>query len=175
MHTRTFIRAAGATSLAIALPLLAADRLAIKTGLWENSVTTQLSGIELPAEIAQMPAAQRAQMEQMLRQMGIGEARTVTDKSCITEKDLEENTFRKQMEQASQDCDYQQVANTSKRQEWTFQCKIEGHTATGRMEVDVVNDSTVRGKMEMRSAQGNMDISFAGRWLATSCAGADTN
>ena len=176
MNTRINVRLAGATALAIALPLLAADRLAVKTGLWENTVTTEITGVALPTEqLQRMPPAQRAQMEQMLRQMGVGAPRTVTEKSCVTEEDLEKNTFRSAMEDASQDCTYKQVTGTAKRQEWTFQCKAEGGTLEGRMEIDVLRDTQVQGRMEARSPQGGMNMKFEARWLSASCAGADAD
>lgn len=165
MKTRTIIGLTAATGLAIALPLLAAERLAARTGLWENTMTMTL-GLNLPKEqLDQLPA-------EMRRQMGIGTPRVVTERSCMTEKDLEADTFRDSMQDSLQDCDYKHITDTSKRQEWTFQCKAQGGMATGRMVVDVVSDQQVRATMEMRSPEATMDVKVDARWLQASCEGA---
>jgi hypothetical protein len=170
MRIRAWIRIAGATTLAVALPLLAAERLGVKTGLWENVVTMQISGVTLPEEqLQKMPPAQRAQIEQMMKQMGVGQPSTITEKSCLTEKDLDGNAFRDQLEENGQDCDYQQVTATAKRQEWTFRCKTPGGDATGRMVVDVVSDTQVRGNMQGRTPQGNIDMKFDSKWQSQDC------
>jgi hypothetical protein len=165
MKTRTFIGIAAATGLAIALPLLAAERLAAKAGLWENTITMSL-GLNLPKEqLDKLPP-------EMLKQMGIGAPRTITERSCMTEKDLEGNAFRDSMQESLEDCNYTEVTNTAKRQEWTFQCKTPAGPATGRMVIDVVTDEQVRASMEMRSSEANMDVKVDARWKTASCEGA---
>jgi hypothetical protein len=175
MKTRHVVWITGAT-LAIALPLLAAERLAVKTGQWESTVTLNLSGLAIPQEqLEKMAPAQRAQLEQMLKQVGAGAPRTEIQKSCITDRDLEGNTFGAAMNDLGEDCTNTQVAGTARRQEWTFQCKTPGGPATGRMVVEVADAEHVQGTMQVRSSQANMDIKFAARWLAASCEGAKPN
>jgi hypothetical protein len=105
---------------------------------------------------------------EMLKQMGVGAPRTETMKSCMTEKDLSGDALAKSMNEG-QDCEYKHVVDTAKRQEMTFSCKTPGGPATGRVTVDVVSDQQIRGTMEMRSAQANMDMKFDAKWLAASC------
>lgn len=171
MNPRTkWARIAGAAALAVALPLLAAEKLAVKTGLWETTVAMQIGGVSIPQEqLDKIPPAQRAQMEQMFKQMGIGAKRTITEQSCVTEEDLQQNAFGKSLEQDLQNCDYQQVASTSKRQELTFQCKTAGGNATGRIVVEATSDSRVQGTMQARMPQGSMDATFESKWLAAGC------
>lgn len=165
MRMRALIGIVGATGLAITLPLLAAERLAVKVGLWENTATMSMS---MPPEALQkMPAAQRAQMEAVLKQMSTPQ--TVTEKSCMTEKDLDGTAFREALTQPGMDCEYTTVASTSKRQEITMQCKSAGGPVTGRITVDVQSDTQVRGTMEMRSSQANVDAKFESKWLAAAC------
>jgi hypothetical protein len=160
---------------AVALPLLAAEALSAKTGLWETTTVTSSSGMSIPADaLAQMPPAQRAQMEQMFKQMGVGGPTTSKTRSCVTAKDLQEGAFRQQPE-AGSDCKYTSVSSTSKRQEWTFQCKGNGGTASGRMQVEAVDSTHVRGTMEIKSPQMSMNMKFDSAWLGASCAGADKN
>lgn len=169
MKLRTITGITAATGIALALPLLAAERLAVKTGLWENTVTLHITNVQLPtAQLERMPAAQRAQLEAMLKQMGVGAPTTTTDKSCMTEEDLDGNAFRDQMEGA-ENCEFTQVTATSKRQEWTFQCRTDEGEATGRMELDVLSDTQVRGTMQGRTPQGNLDMKFEAKWQAGDC------
>src|SRR5262245_24578331 len=63
MKTR-HLKGLGAAALAIALPLLAAEGLAVRTGLWENTVTTHITNVKLPAgQLEKLSAAERAKME----------------------------------------------------------------------------------------------------------------
>lgn len=176
MNTRATPWIACAATAAIALPLLAAEPLAVKLGLWKNT-TTMLMGIQIPpeqqAQLDRMPEAQRAQMEQMMKQMGVGAPRTTTTKSCITEKDLDENAFRDSIEQGGQECETKHVSGTSKRQEWTVSCKTPQGNATGRMVMEAQGNSRVTGSMDLRMPQGSMEMKFEGEWLSASCEGAD--
>jgi len=156
-----------------ALPVLAADALQVKTGLWETTATSTISGMSIPAEqLAKIPPAQRAQMEQMLKQRTM--PRTNTDRSCITQKDLQDGAFRRQ---ATQDgnCTYKQVSATARHQEWAFQCSNDVGGATGTMTVDAPDSTHMRGQLEMKSSNGNASITLAGQWISASCAGADKN
>lgn len=170
MKPRRRILTTSAIALGMALPLLAAERLAVRTGLWENVSTLQVTGVTLPKEqLERMQPAQRAQLEEMLRQMGVGQPRTDTGQSCITEEDLTGNAFRDSLEEAGQDCDYQQVTATAKKQEWTFQCRTEGVTTNGRLVLDVLSNTRVKGSMEATLPQGRMDMTFDATWKAASC------
>ena len=170
MNNRRRMAVGAAAALAIALPLLAAERLAVKTGLWENTATFQITGVTLPTEqLARMPAEQRAQMEAMMKQMGVGAPRTQTDQSCIKEEDLDGRSFRKSMEEAGEQCELKEVASTPKRQEYTFQCQTGGAPTSGRMLIEVINDSSVRGTMDATMPQGKMDMKFEAKWKAAAC------
>jgi hypothetical protein len=161
------------TLLAVALPVLAADSLQVKTGLWETTTAMQLSGVSIPADtLAKMPPAQRAQMEQMMRNIGAGAPRIHKAKSCVTEKDLQEGAFRNALENTQQ-CKYTTVSATARHQEYTFQCTEQGHAASGRMVLDAADGSHVQGTMDMKSDAANMNIKFSSQWLSASCAGAD--
>jgi hypothetical protein len=159
---------------AVALPAIAAEKLAAKTGLWETTVVTSTAGIQVPPEaLSRMPPEQRAQVEQMMQRMGARKPTSVTDRSCVTEKDLEEGAFRQKNADAQRNCKYSMVSSSARHQEWTFQCSAAGGGATGRMRVDASDTSHVHGTMDMQSPQMSMSMKFDSRWLGASCAGAD--
>nr|PZN63170.1 MAG: hypothetical protein DIU62_11415 [Pseudomonadota bacterium] len=170
MKHRRRMATGAAAALLIALPLLAAERLAVKTGLWENVTTLQFTGVTLPAEqLQRMTPEQRAQLEEMMKQMGVGAPRTDTDQSCVKEEDLDGRSFRESMQEAGEQCDFREVSTTSKRHEYTFQCRSEGSPTSGRLVIEVIDDSHVRGTMEATLPQGRMDMKFESRWKAAAC------
>lgn len=162
-------------SMAVALPLLAAEKLGAKIGQWETTTTMTMGGQlaqaiqampALPPEVlASLPPAQRAQMEQAMATMA---GKPVTARSCVTEKDLAEGAFRPQNQQDMQ-CTYKTISSTSKRQEATFQCTTPTGPADGRLAVDLVNDGHVKGTAQIKMAMGSMDAKFESKWLGASC------
>lgn len=167
------MRTIGVLLVAVALPVLAADSLQVKTGVWETTTTMQMSGMSIPADtLAKMPPAQRAQMEQMMRNMGAGAPRTDKRKSCVTEKDLKEGAFRNPAEN-NQQCKYTTVSSTARHQEYTFQCSEQGHIANGRMVLDAADSMHVQGTADVKSDAANINIKFTSQWLGANCAGAD--
>lgn len=156
---------------AVALPLLAAEKLGARVGLWETTTTTTLGGLALPAELtANMPAAQRAQLEQVMKAQSA--PRTSTARSCVTEKDLENGTFQQPPAQQGMQCKVTVVSSTSKRQESTFQCTTPVGTAEGKMVVDAIDDAHVKGTMQIKAQQVSIDVAFESKWLSADCAAA---
>lgn len=151
---------------------LAAEQLAVKTGLWESTTVTTTSGIQipqLPAEaLSRLPPEQRAQMENMMKQLGANGPSTRTDRSCLTEQDLKEGLFKALRESENANCKHNIVKATSRQQEVEMTCggPVSG---TGRMKVDVVDSGNVRGEMDMKSAAMTMSVKFTSRWLGASC------
>ncbi|MEO6079125.1 MAG: DUF3617 domain-containing protein [Steroidobacteraceae bacterium] len=154
--------------VAVALPLLAAEKLSAKIGQWETTTTMNMGGAAMPAMpalppeiLAQMPPAQRAQMEQAMSAMS---GKPVTTKSCVTEKDLADGAFRGQ-QQGDMKCTYTVVSSTPKRQETTFQCTSAAGPADGKLVVDVVDESHVKGTMQIKAQQMSIETKFDSKWL----------
>lgn len=164
----------GLVTLGIALPVLAADSLQVKTGLWETTTISNMSGISIPADaLTKVPPAQRAQMEQMMKQMGARGPQTHKTRSCVTEKDLKDGAFRGVDGSDPQHCKYTPVSSTPRHQEITFVCSNEGHAGTGRMVIDAPDSTHVQGTIDVKSDAVTMNIKFTSQWLSASCAGAD--
>jgi hypothetical protein len=71
-------------------------RLNLKEGLWETTHTMNMSGMPpIPADaLAKMRPEQKARIEAMMSQRGVGgTATTDTSKSCITKEKLEKSAF----------------------------------------------------------------------------------
>ena len=160
------------TALA-AVPALAADGLAVKTGTWETTLTTKASGMTMPAEaMAKMNEQQRAQMEAMMKSMGSAAPKTMTSKSCVTDKELKEGAFRAQQDKDNP-CTYKPVVTTGKRQEVTFECPGTHGVSSGHMTVDALDSNNVKGEMHIKASGATIDTTFTSKWLSPSCADAD--
>jgi hypothetical protein len=156
-----------------ALPVLAADGLAVKTGTWETTMSMKTSGMTVPAEaMANMNEQQRAQMAAMMKNMGGATPRVTTHKSCVTEKDLKEGAFRAQQEKDN-NCTYKPVVTTGKRQEMTFECPGKRGVSSGHMIVDATDSSNVKGEMHIKAEGVTIDSTFTSKWLGPTCADAD--
>jgi hypothetical protein len=156
-----------------ALPVLAADGLAVKTGTWETTMSMKTSGMTVPAEaMANMNEQQRAQMAAMMKNIGGATPRVTTTKSCVTEKDLKEGAFRAQQEKDN-NCTYKPVVTTGKRQEMTFECPGKRGVSSGHMIVDATDSSNVKGEMHIKAEGVTIDSTFTSKWLGPTCADAD--
>ena len=157
---------------AMALPLLAAEKLSAKTGLWETTATMNMGGAAMPAMpalppemLANLPPAQRAQIEQA---MNVASGKPTTARACVTEKDLAEGAFRQQTQQ-NMKCTFTVVSSTPKRQESTFQCTSPNGPADGKLVVDVVDDGHVKGTMQIKAMQMSIETKFDSKWLGADC------
>jgi hypothetical protein len=152
-----------------ALPVLAADSLNVKPGLWETTVEIDMAGLTLPESVtASMTPEQRAQMEAMLKQMASQGPRSTTAKNCVTAEELKNGEFNAARAAQEQNCKYQVVSSTPKRREMTMTCGGQ-MAANGRLVLNVVDDANVNGDMQMKMQQSNMNMKFRSRWLGASC------
>jgi hypothetical protein len=157
---------------AVALPLLAAEKLAAKTGLWETTTTMNTGGMAKPAMpalppemLANLSPAQRAQMEQAMK---TASNQPLTSRSCVKEKDLAEGAFRQQSPQDMK-CTFTVVSSTPKRQETSLQCTTAAGPADGKMVVEVVDAGHVKGTLQVKAQQMSMDMQIDSKWLGADC------
>jgi hypothetical protein len=74
----------------VALPLVShAETLDIKTGAWEVTISTAMSGMPIPKEaMAKMSPEQRARMEASMRAQA-GQGKPHISRSCVTREDID--------------------------------------------------------------------------------------
>jgi len=163
-----------ATSLLIPTLLLAADRLNVKTGLWEVITSTETHGTPpMPAEVlARMTPEQRAKMEAMFKSRETAGAHPHTRKSCVTEKDLEQ-PFR----QDKENCTTTVVRSTATSQDINMTCTGE-HPSTGTMHINTPTPESMNGTIEIRLEGKNDSLAIKtqlqGHWLGASCKKSET-
>lgn len=157
-------------AIALLMPLVAsaADRLNVKTGLWEITATTEMSGLPpLPKELLdQMSAEQRAQLESQMKQVG-GEPTTETSRECISERDLE-----RPFESANpDDCKQQIVKSTRTMQEVKLTCSGE-YKGGGTLRIYTPTPETMTGDLDISVGEETpmtVKAKMKGRWLGADC------
>ena len=154
----------------------------IKPGLWENTTTSQISGLTMPNmpqltpdQLAKMPPDARARVEAMTKG-GAGAPQTTTSKSCITREQLNKSIFSQQ----DRGCTTKLVSSTSSSQQVHVEC-TRGNTQTaGDVNLERTDSEHVKGDMLMKtsgdsSTKGSMGqnmtikISFTNKFLGADC------
>ena len=150
--------------------------LDVKLGLWESTVSTQMSGLPpIPAEaLARLSPDQRAQMEAMIKQRQAQSAVPKTNKSCLTKEGLAQAMSFGNMGN-NDACKRTVVSSSSSNAEIRFECsdpKTSTKT-TGTMHVEALNSENVKGNSQVTSGNGtntmNAQVTFTAKWLSSDC------
>jgi hypothetical protein len=150
----------------------------IKPGLWENTVSMKSGDGRMEAAMAQMqqqlasmPPEQRAQVQAMMAQRGIGmdAGKANTVRTCITP----EMAARDDFNPGDGRCKSTGHARSGNKVTFKFACEHERGSAEGEGEFTLVSPTETRGKMWVNTQrQGQtlrMDMESSSRWLAADC------
>jgi hypothetical protein len=155
----------------------------IKPGLWENRTTSQISGVQMPAnmpqltpeQLSKMPPDARARVEAMMKGAA-GAPQINTMKACLTREQLSKPLLGYQ----DKSCTVKLVSSTSGTQQIHVDC-TRGNTKTaGDLNLDRLDSEHLKGDMLMKttgdsstsgSVGQNMTIklSFSNKWLSSDC------
>jgi hypothetical protein len=153
--------------------------LNVKTGLWQVSMTTAMTGLpaippELQARLDQMTPEQRAQMEAMMKSRLGGTPQTSSYKKCVTKEELENNAFNKPDEK----CNWTVVTSTGSDMEVkTASCTAGKNVGMMQTDVDlkihVVDSENVQATMQLTSTGNGTTMkgngTYTGKWLGATC------
>jgi hypothetical protein len=155
--------------------------LDIKTGQWEYTVTTQMSGLpqaakqmpQIPPEtLAKMPPDQRAKVEAALKQAGAmasGQPTTNTSKNCIKKEDLAK------LNPGGDDrtCKVTVVNSSRSKLDLKMDCDTNGTKSTSTGSVEAPSSESLKFNFQMASTMNgtpmNMSINGTGKWLSSTC------
>jgi hypothetical protein len=142
--------------------------LNVKTGLWEVTLTTQMSG-ELPIEAGRLSPEQQAQLQAMLRAQG---NRTHTYKSCLTKKQLEEDPAAEPPE-AGEKCTTKVVTQTSTHWKGTRVCTGNGRRREFDIDMRALSRERAQGTVRVVLSGGGHTMKandkMSSRWLSSNC------
>jgi hypothetical protein len=155
------------------IPMIAlADKLDVKTGLWESTTITEIGGMAMPSMppevLAKMPPEQRAQMEAMMNR---GSGNPVTSQSCVTEKDLERGLRPEPTKEQS--CKVDSISSSGKTQETHVTCTTSRGKSTGVFKMTATSRESYEGTMDMNTAANGRPMTIKmrlkGKWLGANC------
>jgi hypothetical protein len=146
-----------------------------KTGLWETTTTTEMSGMTgMPAmpqiseeQLSKMPPQQRAQIEAMMKSRA-GAPRTSTGKTCLTKDSFKQALAMGQNE----NCTKKVVTSSSTMQNIHMECTQGKMTMAGDLVIERVDSEHAKGSMVMKASGDqpmNMKMSFTTKWLSADC------
>lgn len=155
-----------------------------KPGLWEVQQTHQSGQVggqqmpsmaEMQAMMAQMPPAQRAQMEKMMRQQGIG----LTDKPNVTRyclsKEMAERDPTAQPPDPNMKCEHRFTPVSSSEARFSFTCTGPQGTAKGEGRGWDITPEGYKTSMTMQGTSNGqpmtMKMEQTAKWLGSDCKG----
>lgn len=166
----TLLKLAAFAALCAPLAAGAADRLNVKTGLWEITTTTQMSGVlPLPKDLKdKLTADQLAKMSADMRAEAAKGPSRDTSRECVTEKDLEHPFGSAD----AKDCQQSVVTTTRTSQEFRLACNGE-YKGSGLLKVSTPTPETMNGIIDLKMGQGaevfTIKGTLSGRWLDADC------
>jgi hypothetical protein len=166
-------------ALCVSAPALA-QSLDLRTGLWEVTSKRSSTGMpELPTMpamppemLAQLPPAQRAQIENMMKARRNVAPGVYVQKVCITQASLDKTP---DFGMSGRDADCTRTRNTRSASGWQLQeaCRSGGRRQTMDIRYDVVNRETIKGSVAIAMRDGGDTIAMKhemqGRWMGADC------
>jgi hypothetical protein len=161
-------------ALCVAAPALA-QSLDVRTGLWEVTTKRSTTGMpQLPAMspemLAQLPPAQRAQIENMMKTRRSVAPGVQAHRTCITRASLDKTP---DFGPAERDCTRTRDSRTARGWQVQEVCRAGGGKQTMNIRYDVVNRQTIKGTVDIAMREGGHNITMKqemhGRWLGSDC------
>jgi len=176
---RTVVAITG-LALCAAAPALAQTPLDMRTGLWEVTTKRSSTGMpELPKMptippemLAQLPPAQRAQIENMMKTRKNVAPGVHVHRFCVTRASLDKTP---DFGMAEREADCTRTRNERSARGWQVQevCRSGGRKQTMNIRYDVVNRKTIKGAVDIAMRDGRDDVTMKqemhGRWLGPDC------
>jgi len=149
-----------------ALPLAAhAEALEIKTGAWEVTENTAMSGMPIPKEaLDKMPAEQRARVEaSMHARAGSGKPHTI--RSCVTQQDLDRGQL---MRSEEPNCKCKVITQNARHLEMEEVC-TGPEPSQAHFKFDATSNERYTGSIDMTRGDGKVHVDMSGHWVGATC------
>ena len=149
----------------------------VKTGQWETTVTTQITGMPAqahqmpqltPEQMAKIPPEQRAKIEAMMAQMS-GAPRSTTSKYCAKKEDLAKLSLNNQP-----NCKTNVLSSSSSKQVIQVDCDRNGQKQSGTMTIEALSPESMKFTVvasggDGKAANMSMNINGTSKWLGPVC------
>ena len=160
-----------ATALTLSEAALSAEP---RPGLWTMTMTSDLSGMEIP-EMPEMSPEVLAQMEAMgiqLPNMDFSQPRTTTVQTCITPEDIANQDQFDMGEEMDDDCRQENLQTSDTGMSMDLVC-TGTMNGTGRIEYVFESDTSYSETMNFQGTSGgqvaNMNNTMEGNWVSADC------
>ncbi len=150
----------------VALPLVShAETLDIKTGAWEVTISTAMSGMPIPKEaMAKMSPEQRAGMEASMRAQA-GQGKPHTSRSCVTREDIDRGQL---MRSDEPNCKRKVITQNARHVEMEEVC-TGPEPSKSHFKVDATSNERYTGSIDTTRGDGRVHVDMTGRWIAATC------
>jgi hypothetical protein len=148
------------------LPLATqADTLDIKTGAWELTKTTVITGTPVPKEtLDKLAPAQRDEMEVKMRAVANG-GDPVKSRSCLTRQELDSSDL---LDDDETDCTRKVKALTKRYLELEETCKAPDASKT-LVRVEAASQEEYSGSVDRTAGDGKVHVEIVGHWIGPTC------
>jgi hypothetical protein len=162
MTLRTVLFAAAVVTLA---PLTHAGGFDIKTGAWEVTGSTSMSGMPMPKDaLDKMPPAQRARLEAAMAARA-GKVTSHTSTTCVTQRDLDRVDL---MKSEGANCSRKIISQTARHYEMEETCTAPEPSKT-HAKFDAKSAESYSGSIDRMQGSGKVHVETTGRWLGAVC------
>jgi Protein of unknown function (DUF3617) len=156
--------------------LLAAGKyqpLNVKTGEWETTVTTSVSGAPPipPGMLEKLTPEQRARFAAAMGKRASGKPTTRTSKSCLTKERLEKNPFNDRKE-----CTGTVLTSTASKMEIEEVCTEEDSKIDSKVHFEAIDSEHVKGTVQstvIGAGSGGKPMNISGtitsKWIGAVC------
>ena len=146
--------------------------LDIRPGMWEGTMTTQMSGAPpIPPELlAKMIPEQKAMLEARMKTRESQGPKTTVRKQCLTKEDLQKPL---KFGDDNGSCLRTVVNASSSKQEIRIECSNAGIKASGTIRIEAIDPEHMKVSSKITSSDGshtmNIDATGTGKWLSATC------
>ena len=140
---------------------------AVKMGLWQNTSTNTMTGIQLPPDVV-------AKMQAMGRPVPGTAPTTTVSQSCLTPEKWQKSFGNMQQ---NKDCQFTNVHQSAAGMSGDMTCTTEGRTSKGHIEATFASQEKVNGKVHMEITTQRqpqpilMDMTFESVYQGADCKG----
>ena len=145
--------------------------LNIKTGLWQVTMTSEVSGRPpmSPDLLARMTPEQRAKFEAAMKARASQGPQTKTYKNCITKEKLNKDPFG----EARKSCTRTVLASTGSKMDVREVCVGQNGKRDMTIRIEAADSEHVTGSGQVNAAGGNdsmkVSMHFTGKWIGAVC------
>jgi len=139
----------------------------VKMGLWQNTVTNTMTGLQIPPEVA-------ARMQAMGRPVPGSAPRTTTTQSCLTPDKWQKSITDMQQ---GKNCQFTNVHQSATGMSGDMTCTTPQGSSKGHLDATFTNQEKMNGKMHMEITTERqpqpivMDVTFESVYQGADCKG----